>query len=450
MKKPSVLTIGGSDPSCGAGIQADIQAFELLNVHPTSVITCITLQNTISLKEIIPLPVNQIEKQIDMIMEDISPSYVKTGLLYSKEIIELVVKKQEEYKWKLIVDPIITSTTGKTCVTKDYISSLKSKLLPKTYLITPNIPEANQIIQDSIKNINSMKSSAKNLQQLGCNYVFLKGGHLEQSTDAIDMFYDGKSFHILSLPMIKKPAIHGTGCVLSSLITGYLCKNDKPKVAVQKAKHALWQMMQYSYQPGKGMNVSNLFYPIFQTRPPFFESFAYQNTWQEFSSILPNLINELSEVFIAEVGCNMGYAISNAKTYQDICAFKNRLIKPLNKNQLPTLVFGGSKHVASIILSVMNQFPDNQCAMNIRYNEKILNACNKAIKNIASFDRSKEPKNTKSTMEWGTSYVLKSSDTCPDIIYDKGGIGKEPMIRLIGKNPQEIVSKLHAIKRNYE
>jgi len=450
MKKPSVLTIGGSDPSCGAGIQADIQTFKLLNVHPTSVITCITLQNTISLKEIIPLPVNQIEKQIDMVMEDISPLYVKTGLLYSEEIIELMVKKQEEYEWKLIVDPIITSTTGKTCITKEYISSLKSKLLPKTYIITPNIPEANQIIQDSIQTIDAMKSAAKNIQQLGCNYVFLKGGHLEQSIDVIDIFYDGETFHTISLPRIKKSAIHGTGCALSALITGYLCKNDKPKLAVQKAKYALWQMMHHSYQPGKGMYVPNLFYPIFQIKPPFFESVAYQNTWQEFSSILPNLINELPEAFIAEVGCNMGYAISNAKTYDDICAFKNRLTRPLIKNQLPTLIFGGSKHVASIILSVMNQFPDNQCAMNIRYNEKILNACKKATDNIASFDRSQEPQNTKSTMEWGTTYVLQSSDTCPEIIYDKGGIGKEPMIRLIGKNPQEILLKLREIKRNYE
>jgi hydroxymethylpyrimidine kinase / phosphomethylpyrimidine kinase / thiamine-phosphate diphosphorylase len=450
MSNPVVLTIGGSDPSCGAGIQADIRALQLLNIHPVSVITTITIQNTKTLNQIIPLSENIIEQQIENITNDIKPIFVKTGLLYSKEIIEIISIKQEKYHWNLIVDPILRSSTGASCITDDFITALKTILIPRAYMITPNIPEAEHILEVDIQHINDMKQAAKKLYQLGCKHVLIKGGHLSQQDFAVDVFYNGKQFYEFSLPKIHSSEVHGTGCVLSSLITGYLCKDEKPEIAVQKAKHDLWQMINHAYQPGKGMKVCNLQCPVFKSTPPLFESPAYLDTWIEYEAVLSLLIKELPSSFIAEVGCNMGYAIPNAQTFNDICAFSHRLTKNIPRKEHPALTFGGSKHVASIILAAMKYYPHIRCAINIKNNEKILNSCKKATDSIASFNRSDEPEHIKSTMEWGTEKVLKLSKTCPHIIYDTGGVGKEPMIRIIGPNPKKILDMLLSIKRYYK
>lgn len=444
MEKKSVLTIGGSDPSCGAGIQADIRTLQLLSIHPLSVTTAVTIQNTESVKEVLPLPVQQIEKQIDHLMIDCTPSFVKTGLLYQAEVAELIKNKVEQYNWKLIIDPILQSTSGMSFSSSNYLENLK-KLIPSAFMITPNIPEANKIINEDIKTIEDMKNAAKKMVQMGCKTVLIKGGHLNQS-GSTDVFCNGKDFSVFTLPKIKDKQVHGSGCVLSSLISGFLAKKELPEKAVQKAKHALWLMIMEGYQPGKGMDVSNLNYSIFNQSPPLFKAEEHMHVWMEMYHTNKQLQKELSKNLIAEVGCNLGYATSIAKEFNDICALKQRIMKTSATSDRYAIDFGASKHVASIILAAMKKFPTLRCAMNIKYDPEIINACHQIKLNIASFDRLQEPPKTSSTMEWGTTEAIKKLDSPPTIIYDTGSVGKEPMIRVLGKTPDDVLKTIISIK----
>jgi hydroxymethylpyrimidine kinase / phosphomethylpyrimidine kinase / thiamine-phosphate diphosphorylase len=168
------------------------------------------------------------------------------------------------------------------------------------------------------------------------------------------------------------------------------------------------------------------------------------------SKILQNILDMLPLSFIPEVGMNIGYALHHAKSKEDICALNGRIIHSITKpQQCGMLQFGASKHIASIILAVMQTNPDIRCAMNIKYSPKNLSLCEKTSYRISSFDRTYEPKDVSSTMEWGTKTAIEQSKTCPDIIYDKGGIGKEPMIRILGKNPEEVYTKLICILKQH-
>ena len=446
MNHKIVMSIGGSDPSTGAGIQTDLKSLTLLDIHPTTIITSITVQNTQQVKKIHPLPVKLIEEQIDHIMNDFEINYIKTGLLFNQEIADMVSKKIRQYNFKAVIDPVLISTTKDSLSSNDLKNSIIKNLIPNSYILTPNLNEASNLSKIKINSLLDMKKAGKILYDLGAKHVLIKGGH-QTSDKAIDIFYDGTSFQQISLPKIPDKQAHGSGCNLSALITGYLALGNKPKLAVKKAKHVLWQMIKEGYIPGKGVDVLSVKQHSLKNAPPLDIDEKHFEIWQNLYDSLQLIIKILPREFIPEVGINIGYALENATDYNDICSLNGRIIKDKHDPILcGSLTFGGSKHVASIILGALKKYPYLRSAMNIKYNSEILNACEKAELKISTFNRKNEPKETTSSMEWGTIEALNKS---VDIIYDKGSIGKEPMIRIIGKNPNDIHKKLSLIIKKY-
>jgi hydroxymethylpyrimidine/phosphomethylpyrimidine kinase len=214
----------------------------------------------------------------------------------------------------------------------------------------------------------------------------------------------------------------------------------------------LWNMINNGYHLGKGSDVLSITSNIANNAPYSIQTSEHVNVWLALSKIIPRIINELPLTFIPEVGTNIGFAIKQANSSEDICALNGRIIRSATKaQQCGILQYGASKHIASIILTVMHTYPDIRCAMNIKYSPKNLSRCEKTSYHVSSFNRSDEPKEISSTMEWGTKNALAHSESCPDLIYDDGGIGKEPMIRLLGKNPKDVYTKLICIlKQNLE
>ena len=442
MEKKVVLSIAGSDPSGGAGIQADLKSFSFLGLHGLTAVTCITSQNTMHVEKIHRLPVEIIESQIDVLFEDFTISAVKTGMLFDEEIIRLVYKKIDEYHLSPVVDPVMVATSGDALSQNTFAASFKKYLMSKTFLLTANIPEASVLTDVMIESIDDVKKTCKKLYDFGPKYVLVKGGHLD-TTDAVDVFYDGKKIHCFSLPRVPKKKAHGSGCSLSAIITGLLALGETPVDAVKKAKHIIWSMINDGYSPGKGSDVLN---HSCQMIVPVNLPNDHVAIWVELKDAVEKLISFLPPDLVPEVGMNFAYALKNAETLEEVCAVDGRILK--TKEKVKTcggINFGVSRHVASIVLAAMSFDKNIRSVVNIRYSKENLDLCKRAGLQIGYFDRKNEPRATTSTMEWGTKQAIKDIGFVPDIIYDEGGVGKEPMIRLLGKNPKDVLLKLERL-----
>lgn len=450
MKSITAMTIGGSDSSGGAGIQADLKAFTALNIHGTTILTSITVQNTQKVKKIIPISIDDIRNQIEIIMEDIPIKHVKTGLLYQPETAKLIANLSKKYQWKLIVDPVLTATSGDSLATKELAEEIKKTLIPTATIITPNIPETEALTQRTIDSETDMKEIAKTIHEMGAKNVIIKGGHL-QTNQAIDLLFNGESYTELTLPRIQNKKAHGSGCAFSALLTGYLAKGCSVQSSFFKSKNALWNMIKNGYNIGKGSDVLAISTKSVNNAPSSLPTNNHADIWIQLSNIVDFITNELPLGFTPEVGTNIGYALPNAKTKEDVCALNGRIIRSFHKLQrCGSIQFGVSKHIASIILAVMKTYPRTRCVMNIKYTPHNLSLVEQTPLTIVCFHRENEPETATSTMDWGTTTALSKTDTCPDIIYDTGGLGKEPMIRILGEHPKDVYNKLSLIITRYE
>lgn len=252
------LTIAGSDSGGGAGIQADLKTFQELDVYGMSAITAITAQNTLGVHAVHPIPVDIVSKQIDAVAQDIGINALKTGMLFSSEIIEAVAAKIKEHKWeKVVVDPVMIAKGGSPLLQKEAILSIKRQLLPKTYLITPNTPEAEQLSGVIIKNEQDKRTAAKKLLDMGVKYVLIKGGHDDDQNESNDLLFDGDNFHSFKSPRYKTKNTHGTGCTFSAAITAELAKGSTIYDAVQTGKNFISAAIKEDLHLGLGHGPTN-------------------------------------------------------------------------------------------------------------------------------------------------------------------------------------------------
>ncbi|PWA13333.1 bifunctional hydroxymethylpyrimidine kinase/phosphomethylpyrimidine kinase [Pueribacillus theae] len=253
------LTIAGSDSGGGAGIQADLKTFQELDVYGMSVITAITAQNTLGVHAVYPQTVESVVAQLKAVAEDLKPEAVKTGMLFSKEIIQAVAEQIENYQLKnLVIDPVMIAKGGGQLLKDDAIDALCEYLLPKATLITPNLPEAMRIADmKKVETITDMKKAAKRIYHLGVKHVLIKGGHLSSDQKAIDLLYDGSTYYSVSSDRIDTKHTHGTGCTYSAAITAELAKGNELYKAVNKAKHFITCAIRHSLAIGNGIGPTN-------------------------------------------------------------------------------------------------------------------------------------------------------------------------------------------------
>ena len=443
MEKKVALSIAGSDSSGGAGIQADLKSFSYLGIHGVTALTCVTAQNTQQVRSIYKVPADVIEQQIESLFDDCSIAAVKTGMLYDEEIVKVVTQKLKAYHIKPVVDPVMVATSGDALANHTFVASLQKELLPLALMMTANIPEACALANMQITKQKDIEKACKKIFTLGPEYVLLKGGHFPDDMVA-DLLYDGKQFHRFVLPRIPQKKAHGSGCTLSALITGFLALGESPVTAVEKAKSIVWSMIQEGYSPGKGADVLNHSSAI--QIPPLVRHNEQFEVWLQLKTAIETIVSFLPPRHIPEVGMNFAYALPNAKTRNDVCAVDGRIIKHQERPALcGTIDFGVSKHVASIVLAAMSFDTTMRSAMNIRYSQKTVELCKHIGFAFGTFDRKDEPPTTSSTMEWGTKYAITALGRVPDIIYDTGSMGKEPMIRVLGKNPEDVLFKIQKL-----
>jgi hydroxymethylpyrimidine/phosphomethylpyrimidine kinase len=245
---PVALTIAGSDPSGGAGIQADIKTFHQLGVYAMSVVTLVTVQNTRGVKAVEVLSADLVEAQLDAVLEDIPPLAAKTGALGDEAIVSAVARRAAGFSFPLVVDPVMVGKHGQPLLTERARAVLARELLPCASLVTPNLLEAGVLAGMSVNNLDAMEEAASRIAALGARAVLIKGGHL--ADDATDVLYWKEGIRRFSSPRVETKHTHGTGCTFSAAITAGLAQGLTLPQAIERAKEFITLALQSP--PGLG------------------------------------------------------------------------------------------------------------------------------------------------------------------------------------------------------
>jgi len=427
----NILSIGGSDPSSGAGIQSDIKTFLHTGDYAFTVITAITSQNTRKVTSITPVNKKDLESQMDSILSDFHIDAVKIGMVFNSQIIRTLNSKLNDHNFPIIVDPIIKSTTGSLLLEKNALSDYRKMIIPLADVITPNVYESK-----ILSGISGVKKSAKKIQTMGAKCVIITG--VTESKNQISDFIleptkayqiSGKKIQIIN---------HGSGCNYSASITASLAKGLTIKKSVKTAKKFVYQSIKNSINIGKGVNITH------QNIPKDVNELLYSIDKLKQIKNIPKMIPECQTNFV--------FAKINPKTINDVLGISGRLVKA-GKEIITAgeIVYGGSQHVASAVIQINKKFPEILSCVNIKYNTKAISKAKKLGFVVLSYDRNKEPKNIKtkenSSIIWGISSILKTK--CPDLVFHKGDFGKEPMILIFGKTPNDVIKKVSKLRLSY-
>ena len=251
------LTIAGSDPSGGAGIQADLKTFHRFGVYGEAAITLLTVQNTESVARVEVLPRDLVREQIEAVISDIPPRAAKTGALGNREVIETVADLSAQFMFPLVVDPVMVSKHGSRLLANDAVGALRRGLLPRAALVTPNIPEAETLSEIGIRTPDDMERAAALILKNGCQAVLIKGGHLEG--EPVDYLHSADINHFFHFPRIATPHTHGTGCTYSSAITALLALGHPLVKAVAEAREFVQRAIESAPALGRGNGPLNHF-----------------------------------------------------------------------------------------------------------------------------------------------------------------------------------------------
>lgn len=255
-----VLTIAGSDSGGGAGIQADVKAMSANGTYAASAITSITAQNTRGVTATYDLPESIVEAQIDAVFDDFEIAAVKTGMLSSASLTDLVSRKLQQYGAScVVVDPVMVSKSGQALLQPDAVESLKRRLIPLAYVVTPNVREAERLTDLTIRSLADARRAAKALHGLGCRHVLIKGGHLSERP-ATDLLYDGRFFRVYRGEWIDTPHTHGTGCTYAAALSAHLALGTPLPDAVDAAKRYVTDAIRHAPAIGRGRGPTHHFY----------------------------------------------------------------------------------------------------------------------------------------------------------------------------------------------
>ncbi len=258
-KVPVAMTIAGSDSGGGAGVQADLKTFSALGVYGASTLTAITAQNTVAVTAVHEIPIEIIAAQIEAVVTDIGVDAVKTGMLSSPAIVQVVAREVQRHGVaNLVVDPVMVAKSGDALLREEAVDSVRTQLLPLAALVTPNLPEAETLTGMTISSEQDVKEAAARILGMGARAVVIKGGHREGP--ASDLFYDGNDFAEFTSERIDTVNTHGTGCTFASAAAAGLAQGMTVLDAVAQAKRYVTEAIRNSYPLGRGHGPVHHFY----------------------------------------------------------------------------------------------------------------------------------------------------------------------------------------------
>jgi hydroxymethylpyrimidine/phosphomethylpyrimidine kinase len=254
---PIVLTIAGSDPSGGAGIQADLKTFHQFGCYGEAVLTLLTVQNSVRVSRVEVMAPELVLQQLEAVLEDIPPAAAKTGALGSAAVVEAVARAAASFSFPLVVDPVMVSKHGLALLPEDAVRAIREQLLPRAALVTPNVPEAEALTGAVIRTLDDMRRAACRIREMGARGVLIKGGHLEG--DATDLLFDGTEWLEFPSPRIATRHTHGTGCTYSAAIAAGLSHGVPLGEAVAQGKRFIDRAIRSNPGLGHGSGPVNHF-----------------------------------------------------------------------------------------------------------------------------------------------------------------------------------------------
>lgn len=434
-----ILTIAGSDSGGGAGIQADLKTITVLGGYGMSAITALTAQNTVGVQGVHPVPVDFIRMQMQSVLSDYGADGAKTGMLSTPEIVKAVAEQIRSFRIQLlVVDPVMVAKSGDVLLSRDARVTIKEELLPLAHVVTPNLPEAAELCGFPVEDIDTMRQAAREIHRLGPGHVLVKGGHLHGN--AVDILFDGKDFLTFDAPRLSNRNTHGTGCTFSAALATFLAQGFTVPEATGMAKAFITRAIALGLDFGAGHGPTNHYAHVLRFK-------EREEVLSQLKEAVDTIVHKPVGALIPEIRSNLGFALPGALGPDEVAAVPGRISQV---GQWPVIcrdpAFGASRHIAKVILAAMKHDPAMRSAMDIRYTEELVEICRKLGFLVAFFDRKDEPKEVKaregSTLEWGTQRAIRDFGRIPDVIYDRGEVGKEPVIRVLGKTPGEVVKRV--------
>lgn len=435
------LTIAGSDNISGAGIQQDLKVFNALGIYGTSVITTLTAQNTSKIYTVRFVEPDFVEQQIELAME-LKPHEVKIGLIGNAEICDAINKKMKEYNCSPILDPVLISTTNFKFYDNSLINVLKY-LKKISKLVTPNLKEAEILSGIEINNIEDKKKAAKII------------GNCVIKDEGEDLIYYNGKFDALKYDKINIKT-HGSGCTFSSAIAGYLAYGYEMFEAIKKAKIFTYNSIKFAINKNLSQNLNlAILNPFFGAE----RAVVKENIRQALKTLNECKNKENLKSICPEVGMNIAEITKFSDDIHNIAEFSGRIFYDEIDKRLEAIgdveFDQPKKHLARALSAYINcvegnekgknESSHNRAVINIKFCEEILEKFKNHNFEISGFDRNNEPKENKATdgktMEFGIKSALIKNPKA-EIIYDRGGVGKEPMIRVFGRDAIDIAKKI--------
>ncbi len=437
---PQVMTIAGSDSGGGAGIQADLKTMEALDTFATSAITSITAQNTVGVESIHPVPVEEIEAQVEAIRTDFDLQAVKTGMLGVEPVVERVASYAADMDVPFVVDPVMVAASGDQLLDHDAAAAYEG-LIAESTVVTPNADEAEILTDIPIEDPDSMQAAGQRLVEMGADTALVKGGHVGDEHVVRDVIVTRDDVTTLEHSRVDSDATHGSGCTLSSAIAARLAHGDDIPEAIESGVAFMTRAIRYPLDVGEGPG------PVHHLANIRDRS-ARQPTQEAVESVVEQLVSAGVSSIVPEVGMNVVGATPYAERPEETVAVEGRIARTMTGIRVTRGTrFGASSHVARFLLSAREHDPDIRLAANLRFDDSIEAALEKIDAPVVEIDRSNEPEPDEegSTMGWAAERAFEQVETTPAVVFDRGDVGKEPITRLLASDAADLAARALSI-----
>ena len=437
-RPPVALTVAGSDSGGGAGIQADLKTFEACGAFGTSAVTSVTAQHTRGVESTHQLPTPEISAQIDAVLDDFDVRAVKTGMLGTGEVVDLVGEYAPDLP-NLVVDPVMVATSGDRLLERDAERAYEDVLSEAT-LVTPNTEEAAVLTDVAPETADDAQRAGKRLVEMGADAALVTGGHVEaENDDVVDVLVTAETVERFRHERVDGTATHGSGCTLSSAIAARLAHGDDLGTAVASGVDLLARAVRYPLDVGEG---PGSVHHLVETR----ERAARQPTAEAVEGIVEAFVERDVSPLVPEAGMNVVGATPYAERAAETAAVEGRITRTLSGVQPNRGVrFDASSHVARFLVTCRDFDADLRFAVNCRFDDEVAAALDALAGPVVEFDRSEEPPGVKesegSTQQWGARRAFEREGGTPVAVADHGDMGKEAIVKLLADDAETLVDR---------
>ncbi len=434
------LTVAGSDSGGGAGVQADLKTMAAFDAFGTSAVTSVTAQNTRGVESIHPVPVEEIEAQIDAVRSDFDVRAMKTGMLGVAPVVDAVASRAADVEVPVVIDPVMVAASGDRLL-EPQAEDAYERLVAEATVVTPNADEAEILADVTVEDEAAMVEAGEAIVAMGADAALVKGGHVGDGATVRDVLVTGEGAHTFRHPRIDSPATHGSGCTLSSAIAARFAHGDDLYDAVEAGVEFMSRAVRYPLDVGTG---PGSVHHLSAVR----ERAARQPTQEAVERVVERLVAADARPLVPEVGTNVVGATPLAEATEETVAVEGRITRTLSgvRPNRGTR-FGASSHVARFLLAAREHDPALRFATNLAFDDAVESALGSLDAPVVEVDRSNEPDPDEegTTMGWAARRAFETADATPAAVFDRGDVGKEAVVRLLAPDADALAGRALAI-----